>query len=94
MELVFIYIVGLDDDFIRNQGFNFSSNYNFYVSFCNERYELRQKECRNILPENFFDSSSCITNITAIIGENGSGKTTLLNKLAKDYLGASCIIQI
>ena len=31
MELVFIYIVGLDDDFIRNQGFNFSSNYNFYV---------------------------------------------------------------
>lgn len=87
MELVFIYIVGLDDDFIRNQGFNFSSNYNFYVSFCNERYELRQKECRNILPENFFDSSSCITNITAIIGENGSGKTTLLNKLAKDYLG-------
>ena len=87
MEWVFIYIVGLDDDFIRNQGFNFSSNYNFYVSFCNERYELRQKECRNILPENFFDSSSCITNITAIIGENGSGKTTLLNKLAKDYLG-------
>ena len=87
MELVFIYIVGLDDDFIRNQGFNFSSNYNFYVSFCNERYELRQKECRNILPKNFFDSSSCITNITAIVGENGSGKTTLLNKLAKDYLG-------
>ncbi len=82
-----IYIGGSFDDFIRNQGFNFSSNYNFYVSFCNERYELRQKECRNILPKNFFDSSSCITNITAIVGENGSGKTTLLNKLAKDYLG-------
>ena len=58
MELVFIYIVGLDDDFIRNQGFNFSSNYNFYVSFCNERYELRQKDCINILPYNFFDCFS------------------------------------
>ena len=91
MELVFIYIVGLADDFIRNQGFNFSSNYNFYVSFCNERYELRQKECRNILPKNFFDSSSCITNITAIVGENGSGKTTLLNKLTADYLGVKKI---
>lgn len=87
MELIFIYIGGSSDDFIRNQGFNFSSNYIFYVSFCNERYELRQKECRNILPKNFFDSSSCITNKTAIVGENGSGKTTLLNKLAKDYLG-------
>ncbi len=43
MELIFIYIGGSADDFIRNQGFNFSCNYNFYVSFCYERYELRQK---------------------------------------------------
>ena len=87
MELIFIYIGGSSDDFIRNQGFNFSSNYNFYVSLCNGNYELRQNECRSVLPENFFDNSSCITNITAIVGENGSGKTTLLNKLARDYLG-------
>lgn len=87
MELIFIYIGGSADDFIRNQGFNFSSNYNFDVLLCDERYELRQKECRGVLPENFFDNSSCITNITAIVGENGSGKTTLLNKLARDYLG-------
>ena len=87
MELIFIYIGGSENDFIRNEGFNFSSNYNFYVSLCNENYELRQSECRSVLPENFFDNSSCITNITAIVGENGSGKTTLLNKLARDYLG-------
>ena len=87
MELIFIYIVGSTGDFIRNEGFNFSSNYNFYVTFHNERYELRQNSCKNTLPENFFDSSSCITNITAIVGENGSGKTTLLNKLVMDYLG-------
>lgn len=87
MELIFIYIGGFENDFIRNEGFNFSSNYNFYVSLCNGNYELRQSECRSVLPENFFDSSSCITNITAIVGENGSGKTTLLNKLARDYLG-------
>lgn len=86
MELIFLYISGSANDFIRNEGFNFSPNYNFYVSLRNERHELRQKECENILPENFFDSSSCITNITAIVGENGSGKTTLLNKLAMDYL--------
>ncbi len=87
MELIFIYIGGSENDFIRNEGFNFSSNYNFYVSLCNGNYELRQSECRSVLPENFFDNSSCITNITAIVGENGSGKTTLLNKLARDYLG-------
>ena len=86
MELIFLYISGSANDFIRNEGFNFSPNYNFYVSLRNGRHELGQKECENILPENFFDSSSCITNITAIVGENGSGKTTLLNKLAMDYL--------
>lgn len=87
MELIFLYIGGSADDFICNQGFNFSSNYKFDVSLCDERYELRQNECQGVLPENFFDNSSCITNITAIVGENGSGKTTLLNKLARDYLG-------
>lgn len=82
MELVFFYINQTPSKFIEKKGFNFSSNYNFYVEYTDGTYVLKQKKCKNQLPSNFFDEQGCITNITAIVGENGAGKTTLLTELS------------
>lgn len=82
MELIFFFINQSSSKFIEKKGFNFSPNYNFYVDYTDEKYVLKQKECKTKLPEGFFDDKLCITNITAIVGENGSGKTTLLNRLS------------
>lgn len=87
MELIFFYINQSSSKFIEKKGFNISPNYNFYVEYIDEKYILKQKRCKTMLPNGFFDSNHCISNITAIIGENGSGKTTLLNKIA-NYNGA------
>ena len=87
LELVFFYINQTSSKFIEKTGFNFSANWKFYVEYIGENYVLRQKACKEILPQNFFDEQGCITNITAIVGENGSGKTTLLNMLL-DYHGS------
>ena len=87
LELVFFYINQASSNFIEKKGFNFSANYYFYVECIDEKYVLKQKACKNLLPSNFFDEQECITNITAIVGENGAGKTTLLNMLS-DYYGS------
>lgn len=87
LELVFFYINQASSKFIEKTGFNFSSNYNFYVEYIDGKYVLKQKACNNQLPKNFFDEQGCITNITAIVGENGAGKTTLLTMLS-DYYGS------
>ena len=87
MELIFFYINQSSTKFIEAQGFNFSPNYNFKVDCREGKYILEQESTKERLPRNFFDSSDCISNITAIVGENGSGKTTLLNCLTK-FCGA------
>lgn len=87
VELVFFYINQTYSKFIEKKGFNFSSNYNFYVEYIDGKYVLKQKACNNQLPKDFFDEQGCITNITAIVGENGAGKTTLLTLLS-DYYGS------
>lgn len=87
MELIFFYINQSSTKFIKTQGFNFSPNYVFKVDYDNGKYILRQGSNKERLPQNFFDSSNCISNITAIVGENGTGKTTLLNCLTK-FCGA------
>lgn len=87
MELIFFYINQSSTKFIETQGFNFSPNYVFKVDCQDGKYVLRQERIKEKLPKRFFDSSNCISNITAIVGENGSGKTTLLNCLAR-YCGA------
>ena len=87
VELVFFYINQTSSKFIEKRGFNFSSNYNFYVEYIDGKYVLKQKVCKNLFPKDFFDEQGCITNITAIVGENGAGKTTLLNMLS-DYYGS------
>lgn len=82
MELIFFYINQTSSKFIEKKGFNFSSNYNFYVEYIDGKYVLKQRERNVQLPEDFFDEQGCITNVTAIVGENGAGKTTLLTKLS------------
>lgn len=85
MELIFFYINQTSSKFIEKQGFNFSSNYRFFVEYIEGKYELKQEECNVQLPKDFFDEQGCITNITAVVGENGAGKTTLLTKLSNYY---------
>lgn len=87
MELLFFYINQSSTKFIEKQGFNFSPNYFFSVDCHDEKYILKQKDSKEKLPQGFFDSSNCISNITAVVGENGSGKTTLLNCIAR-YSGS------
>ncbi|WP_033164896.1 AAA family ATPase [Clostridium sp. KNHs205] len=82
MELIFLYINKSITTFIEKQGFNFSSNYYFYVEINDGIYRLKQKLCEKKIPDTFFDKTYCITNITAIVGENGAGKSTLLNNIA------------
>lgn len=81
MELIFFYVNQSRTKFIEKQGFNFSSRYRFSVEYDKGTYILKGSECENPLPQNFFDETDCITNVTAVVGENGSGKTTLLTKL-------------
>ena len=85
MELIFFYINQAASNFIEKQGFNFSSNYRFFVEYIEGKYVLKQEESNVQLPKDFFDEHGCITNITAVVGENGSGKTTLLTKLSNYY---------
>lgn len=81
MELLFWFINQTDTGFIEKQGFNFSPNYKFEVVVEGEKYVLKQHKREKKVPDNFFDDTGCISNITAIVGENGSGKSTLLNEL-------------
>lgn len=82
MELIFFYVNQSRTKFIEKQGFNFSSRYKFSVEYDKGTYILKGFECENPLPQNFFDETGCITNVTAVVGENGSGKTTLLTLLS------------
>ena len=74
MELIFFYVNQSRTKFIEKQGFNFSSRYKFSVEYDKGTYILKGFECENPLPQNFFDETGCITNVTAVVGENGSGK--------------------
>lgn len=82
MELLFLYINRTNNGFIEKQGFNFSPNYKFELTIEEDTYVLKQNNCDKKIPQNFFDNTGCISNVTAIVGENGSGKSTLLNELS------------
>src|ERR1700694_4704005 len=79
MELLYLWI----DDFrnIKQQGFNFSSKFNFSISAVgdtNKRdYQLSieiNKEHVDLFPKNILD-------VTGIVGKNGSGKSSILHCL-------------
>lgn len=81
MELLYLWIEDYKN--IKNQGFNFSPEFEF--TFKEETREL-SVEKRAGLPENFFGDN--IVNVTAIVGENGTGKSSLL-EFIDVYLGSN-----
>ncbi len=80
MKLLYLYIE--DYGCIKNQEFNFDSQYHFYLDKSNpQKWELIEEKVENPLADDFWSSSTgkhnVIESVSAIIGENGSGKTTL-----------------
>ncbi len=71
MQILYVWIENYRN--IRNQGFNFSSE--FEISFEPINLELRITKDPNYIT-NLFGSQ--FSNITAIVGENGTGKSNLL----------------
>ena len=70
MKLIYLYIEKYKN--IKNQGFNFSSQ--FECDYDNTSNELKIKDHDSCI-ENFFGDN---INVTAIVGKNGSGKSTIL----------------
>ena len=69
MELIFFYINQAASNFIEKQGFNFSSNYRFFVEYIEGKYVLKQEENNVQLPKDFFDEHGCITTVQALMEE-------------------------
>lgn len=94
MELVYVWIENNKN--IKNQGFNFSSNYDIsekisydFTKGDNEkeilvepRVTINVKPKQNVYKKLYGEN---IVNITAIIGENGTGKTNIL-KIIRDEI--------
>lgn len=84
MKLLYLYIE--DHNCIKDQEFNFDSNYRFRLERKkSEKWELFKDEVENPLPDNFWVSSdgkhNVVESVSAIVGENGSGKTSIANFL-------------
>jgi hypothetical protein len=76
MEILFIWLYNYKN--IKEQGFNFSSEYIFNVKKnSKDKYELTISKNNKFIP-NFFEKRN-ILNVTAIIGQNGSGKSNILD---------------
>ena len=67
---------------IKNQGFNFGSEYEYYTEVTDEKVITRRKE-NYLFIKNFFqtDNSKSILNISAFVGENGAGKSNFLDAI-------------
>ncbi|MDJ1486213.1 hypothetical protein QNI16_37365 [Cytophagaceae bacterium YF14B1] len=72
MELIYLWIKGFRN--IREQGFNFSSNYKAHYN--SDNHQLNIEDICNPLP-NFFGEN--ISSVTAVIGKNGGGKSNILD---------------
>lgn len=72
MELLFTWIESYRN--IKNQGINFSSEFN--ISFDSQKSILSLEKKHDYI-SNFFGDK--ISNISVIVGENGTGKTSILN---------------
>ena len=81
MELVYLWVEDYNN--IREQGFNFSPNFDVKFTPVYEDEKLSDKSELKITPKenplkDFFGKD---INVTAIVGENGSGKSSILRKL-------------
>lgn len=76
MKLVFCWIEEYKN--IKEQGFNFGSEYFFEVIKKSNTLEISAKENEAFIADFFTVDSNGFDNITAIVGENGVGKSNLL----------------
>lgn len=81
MELVYMWIMRDEIDFIKEQGFNFYGEHYFSLDRKGDKWRLSYEERSNKYLGSVMYQGTGISNITAIVGENGSGKTSLLNAI-------------
>ncbi len=79
-EIVYFWISEFRN--IKNQGFNFGSEYKYYTEFTDKKIVTRRKK-NNIYIKDFFqtDNSKSVLNISAFVGENGVGKSNFLDAI-------------
>lgn len=85
MELVYLWVEGYKN--IREQGFNFTPNFECEFFPIYENGKLSEKSELNITPKenhlkDFFGEN---INITAIVGGNGSGKSSIIENLLSQF---------
>ena len=84
MELLYVWINESKRGFYKQQGFNFSPEFNFIVKEEKESWILYEDDTWTGKQSIFKDI--VIENVSAIVGKNGAGKTTLLEYL----IGLDC----
>lgn len=79
-EIVYFWISEFRN--IKNQGFNFGSEYYYYTVITDEKIITRRKE-NDLFIKDFFqtDNSKSILNISAFVGDNGAGKSNFLDAI-------------
>ncbi len=79
MKLVYCWI----EDYltIKDQGFNFGSEYIYDHKWNKKTLEISRNKNENYIPDYFKIGGQGFENVTAIVGENGEGKSMFLRKL-------------
>lgn len=82
MEILFIWLYDYKN--LKEQGFNFSSEYIFNVKKEGDiAYKVNISKNKDFIP-GFFEKDN-ILNVTAIIGQNGSGKSNILDFIKTSF---------
>ena len=77
MKLIYLYIIKSDNNFIANQGFNFSNEYDIGVKLEDNIYIVNISMKQLV----FKHAYNNLYNISAVVGVNGSGKSTIISSL-------------
>ena len=77
MNLLYVYIIESQNGQIKNQGFNFSKEYDIEISEDSTTFHLTKRSN----PFVYDTTNENLYNISVVVGKNGSGKSTLLNEI-------------